>query len=400
MPQFYYTAKNKDKESEVSDIARASSKKELAKDLREEGLFLMSAEEIKDGGISLFSKKISLKDKIFLARNLQMMLSGGLSLSRSLRVISLQTKNSKLRDILLNVREDIHKGNSFSQALSSYPEVFSKMFRSIIKLSEETGKIEENLDIIINQFKKEYELKSKVKGALIYPSVIVVAMVAVGIAMLVFVVPKLADTFQSMNLDLPLPTRFFIALGSLLASNWYFIPFIFLGLFFAFKLIKKTKSGKRALDYTFLKIPVISTVVKKTNSARMARTLNSLLSSGISIVKSLEILAEGISNVYFKESILDAVESVKKGDKLSEALKPHAELYSFLMIQMIEVGEETGKTSEVLSETAEFLEEEVYSSMKNLTSVIEPALMILIGAAVGFFAISMLMPIYSLLEAL
>ncbi len=395
--QYYYTAKSKEDRGEVTDIKEASNKKELANKLREEGLFLIEAEEIKNGS---FFKKVSLEDKIFFTRNLRMMLSGGLSLSRSLRTISMQIKSKKLRNALLQAREEIHKGKTLSEALAMHPDIFSDMFISVIKLSEETGQIEENLGILIDQFKKEYQIRKEVKSALMYPTVITVAMVGVGIAMLVLVVPKLAETFSSMGAELPITTKLFIALGSFMADYWFFIPFILLALFFIVKFSLKTKKGKFFIDSLLLKIPVVSTIIKKINSAKIARTLSSLLSSGISIIKSLEIISEITPNSHFKKALFDSIESIKKGDKLSQAFKPHSGLFSFLMVQMIEVGEETGKTSEVLTETASFLEEEVFSSMKNLTSIIEPILMIIVGLVVGLFAFSMLIPIYSLLEVL
>ena len=400
MPQYFYTAKSKKDKSEVVDITKADDKKDLAKKLREDNLFLVKFEEIKEGGGLPFFSGVSLEDKIFFARNLQMMLSGGLSMSRSLRTIALQVKSKRLRNILLNVREDIHEGKTLSEGLSAYPDVFSKMFISVIKLSEETGQIEKNLNILINQFKKEHQLKSEVKGALIYPIVIIVAMIGVGVAMLLLVVPKLSETFSTMDAELPITTRFFIGLGDFMGAYWYLIPILSFLLIFLIRFSYKTKKGKEFFDLLFLKIPVISDTVKKVNSARISRTLTSLLSSGVSLLKSLDIIAESTSNVHFEKAILESAEMVKGGDKLSKSMKPHADLFSFLMIQMIEVGEETGNTSEVLEETADFLEEEVFSSMKNLTSIIEPALMIVVGVSVGFFAFSMLIPIYSLLEGL
>ncbi len=399
MPQYYYTAKAREKNREVSDIISATDKKELASKLRREGLLLLKAEEVNENLIS-FGSKVSLKDKIFFTRNLQVMLSGGLSLSRTLSIIAVQTKNKNLRNALIDVREEVQKGNSFSEALDKYPDIFSKMFRSVIKLSQETGKMEENLEILTEQLKKEYELKSKVRGALIYPAVIVFAMGIVGVAMLVLVVPQLAQTFESMNTELPITTRFFIGLGAFLGNNWLLMIFLIVVLIFILKKAVKTEGGKRALDYLLLRTPLFSSVVKKTNTASVSRTLNSLLSSGVSLVRGLDIVSDSVSNIYFRDALKEAAEEIKEGERLSSALYPYTDLFSSLMVQMIEVGEETGETSKVLSEVSDFMEEEVFALTKNLASVIEPVLMILIGGAVGFFAFSMLIPIYSLLEVL
>ncbi len=401
MPQYFYIAKSKESREVVSDVMEASDEKELASNLREEGLYLIKSKVRKGKGITIpFLDRVSLADKIFLTKNLQVMLSGGLSLSRALKVLSLQAKSNRLRVALLEIRGEISKGKSFSQALENYPEIFSDMFQSMVRVAEETGTMEDNLRIMTEQLEKEYELKSKVKGALIYPIVIVSVMILVGIIMMVVVVPQLAETFDTMGVELPFATRMIIGFGNMVAENWKIIPLLFLLLFFLIKKGKKTRRGKAMIDKLSLKIPLISPFIKKQNTAYTARTLNSLLSSKVPIIQALEILSGNISNKYFKQAIEESVEVIKKGGTLSQALKPHSDLYSPLMIQMIEVGEETGKTSEVLSKTAAFLEEEVFNFTKNLTSTIEPILMVIIGVVVGFFALSMLQPIYSIFDAL
>lgn len=397
MPQYYYTAKSK--KGEVSDLMTALDKKDLAKKLHESGLFLIKAKKTNKIGGSLF-KRVSVADKIFLTRNLKMMLSGGLSLSRTLGILSMQTKNKTLKSALFDIREEIHKGKSFSEALERHPQIFSKMFRSVIHLSEETGKIEDNLGVLTEQMEKEYALRSKVKGALIYPSVIVSVMAIVGTVMMIFVVPRLTQTFEQMGVSLPFTTQINVGFADILIHGWpYLIAFV-LFFFFFIKYLMKTKKGKKMVDFVLLKIPVVSSLIRKNNSAYTARTLNSLLASGISMVRGLEIISENLSNIYFKEAMSSATEKVKKGENLSAALQPYSSLYSILLIQMIEVGEETGQTSKILSKTAEFLEEEVSTLTNNLASIIEPLLMVVIGGLVGFFAMSMLLPMYSVLEVI
>ncbi len=407
MPRYHYIAKSKEDEKDVSGTMEALNKKELAKKLREEDLFLVKVEELDDSNksvlfrkVSLFPKRVSLKDKIFFTRNLQMMLSGGLSLSRTLSILSVQTRNEKMKSALLQIKEEISKGKSFSEALDMHPKIFSKMFRSVIRLSEETGAIEENLGILTKQMEKEHELKSKVKGALIYPCVILVMMIIAGFAMMIFVVPRLTETFDSMGASLPLPTRMIIGFADVLASTWMIFPFLLLILFFVVRWTMKTEKGKNLIDLLLLKLPLVSSIIKKSNSAYTARTLSSLLSSGVPIVRGLEIVSDNISNSHFKKAISQSILKVKKGGSLSDALSSHSHLYSPLMLQVLEVGEETGQTSKVLSKSADFLEEEVFALTKNLTSIIEPALMVVMGVFVGFFAISMLLPMYSVLEVL
>jgi type IV pilus assembly protein PilC len=235
---------------------------------------------------------------------------------------------------------------------------------------------------------------------MIYPAVIVCALIGVGILMLVMVVPKLAETFKELEVQLPLTTTIVISLGTFLAKNFLFL-FIFLIflIFFLFQFLK-TRIGKRISDKISLHLPIFSSLVKKSNAASTARSLSSLISAGVSLPRALEITANTLGNVFYKEALFQAAEKVRKGGKLSESLKSYQKIYPLTLISMIEVGEETGETSEVLSKIADFYEGEVTDAAKNLASIIEPILMLIVGGAVGFFAISMVQPIYSMLQAI
>ncbi len=270
----------------------------------------------------------------------------------------------------------------------------------MVKVGEETGTLEEALKTLTQQMEKEHELRSKIKGAMIYPAVIICAMIGIGILMLIMVVPNLAKTFEELNIELPFTTKLVISLGTFLAQKWFFAIMIVIVFFFFLRLILKTKTGKRAIDKLVLKIPIISSIVKKTNSAYTARSLGSLFSSGVPIARALEVVSRALGNIYFQEAISDAAEKVRKGIKLSEALRPYENIYPTIVIQMIEVGEETGETSDILKRLADFFEEEVSNSTKNLSAVIEPVLMLIIGAMIGFFAVSMIQPMYSMLGAI
>lgn len=407
MPKYFFTARSRKGES-FSGIKEAENKHKLAQILRREGYILTSASlEPEEKKIKIdFLKKIgwpegvSLKDKIILTRNLQVMISAGVSLPKALKTLSLQSKNKKLKKILREIAEEIIKGKNFSDSLVKYPQIFSELFSNMIKIGEESGTLEENLAILTRHLERENELKSKIKGAMLYPAVIILAMIGIGILMLTMVVPKLAQSFEELNIELPLTTRLVIAFGTFLVEKWYLFILIILVFFFFLRIVLKTREGKKMMDTLFLKIPFISSLVKKTNSAYMVRTLSSLIASGVSLVRCLEIVSHTVGNFHFQEAIIKAKERVKKGDKLSQALKPHQELYPLTVIQMIEVGEETGQTSEILEKLADFFEEEVANTTKNLTAIIEPILMLVIGGAVGFFAISMIQPMYSMLQGI
>lgn len=405
MPHYSYIAKSLHGEKKKG-VKYAENKRNLARALRKEDYILVSAtskeKKKKAFSLNVISKirGVSLKEKLMFTRNLKVMIGAGTPLPRALNTLASQTRSAKMKEILEEIATKITKGKRFSEVLSEYPEVFSELYRSMIEVGEETGELVKVLDNLAFQMKRSHELRSEVKGAMIYPAVIIAAMVGIGILMLVMVVPRLAETFKELDIALPPSTRFVMGLGSFLSNNFLLGVLIIVGLVVLIKVILSTKNGQKMKDTLFLKIPIISTIVVKTNSAATARTLSILISSGVPMVKSLKILSRSLGNFYFQEAMKDAAKEVKKGRKISETLSSHEDIYPTLVIEMLKVGEETGETTEVLQKLADFFEEEVTRTTKNLTSIIEPVLMIIIGAAVGFFAISMIRPMYSMLGSL
>jgi len=405
MPKYSYTARSQSGELK-SGIMEAKSEQELSKLLRQEGYFLIKAESEEDKSkkrfkISLpFFNRVGLKEKMFFTRNLRVMVVSGIALPRAVKVLSEQTTNKKFKRILTSIAKNLTKGQSFSQSLSYYPNVFSELFQNMIKVGEETGTLEEVLRVLSEQMEKEHELRSKVVSAMVYPAIIVTAMVGIGILMLVIVIPKLAQTFTELGVELPLTTRIVIFLGTFLAQKWYLFLLIIIIVLFLFRMALKSNRGKKILASFALKIPIISTLVKKTNTAIFARNISSLIMAGVSIVRSLEIISTTLGNLYFKEAVKETAEKVRKGEKMAQALKSYQNLFPSLVLEMIEIGEETGETSSILAKLADFYEEEVAVTTKNLSAVVEPLLMILIGATVAFFAISMIQPMYSMLQAI
>lgn len=405
MPKYFYTARSlkgepKSGTIEVKDIH------ELARILHEQDYILVSADLERERKrrtfeISIpFLDRVSLKEKMFFTRNLRIMIASGLPLPRALKTLAEQANSKKFREAILNIREEIIKGKTFSEGSSLYPNIFSELFQNMIKVGEEAGTLEDVLNVLTNQMERENELKSKIMGAMIYPAVIICAMIGIGILMLIMVVPQLAETFKELNIELPPTTKLVIFLGTFMAEKWYLMILIVLGILLLLRVALRTKTGKILIDKVVLKIPIISGIIKKTNSAHTTRTLSSLITAGVPIVRSLEIVSGALGNIYFKTAVAKAAEKVKKGEKLYEALSPYQNLYPSLVLQMIEVGEETGETSTILAKLADFFEEEVGNATKNLSAVIEPVLMLIIGGIVGFFAISMVQPMYSMLGAI
>lgn len=405
MPKYFYTAKTSAGEDKTGEM-EAKDERQLARILREQGLILVRLETKDKPGrknnLSLSFFGPSLSEKMFFTRNLQVMISAGLPLPRALETLASQTKNNKFKKAILNIKEEITCGKNFSEAVAKYPDIFSLLFQNMIKSGEEGGMMEDVLKTLALQMEKENDLKGKIKGALIYPSVIIATMIGIGILMLVVVIPQLSQTFKELGIQLPFTTKIVIGLADFLIKKWYLAIIILLGFaFFVFFALKnKSGAGKKIIDALVLKLPVISPIIKNTNSAYTARTLSSLIAAGVHLPRALEITADTLGNIYYQQALKQAVGKVSKGQKLSEALQDFQKIYPQTLIQMISVGEETGETAGMLQKLADFYEEEVAKTTKNLTSVIEPVLMVLIGSVIGFFAISMIQPLYSMLGAI
>ncbi|MAZ40638.1 hypothetical protein CL654_00765 [bacterium] len=401
MPTFEYKVKTKDGNVQEGKM-EAESRLVLARTLREQGNFVLSAQEIDKnkkqfgGGLMAKLNKVSLKDKIILTNNLSAMISAGLSLSRSLEIISRQSKNPKLKQVLSSLIADVNKGVAFGDALEKFPDVFEKIFISMVRAGEESGKLPDSLKLIQSQLEKSYELRRKIKGAMIYPSVILVLIIAIGILMMIFVVPTLSATFADLGAELPATTRFILGLSDFITTYIWFILGAIVILVLLFIQGLRTSSGKKALSWTVLHLPIFKNISKQANSALTMRTLSSLISSGVSMVQALGITSEVLQNPYYTNVLKTAEKEIQKGTNLATIFNKEEKLYPILVGEMVEVGEETGKLSEMLEKGAIFYEEEVDAVTKNLSTIIEPLLMIVIGIAVGFFAISIIQPLYSI----
>jgi len=332
--------------------------------------------------------------------NLSGMLSAGLSLTRAMSVLQKQTKNKTFHDILTSLVDDINKGGTLSFGMSKYPKVFSGVFVSMVHSGEESGSLPGTLKEIGTTLKKTYELNRKIKGALIYPSIIVSAIFIIGILMMMFVVPTLTKTFADIGVELPLPTRIIIAISDFLTQHFILFFLIVASIVGFFVMFARLEITQKYFDGFILKIPVLGALIQEMNTARTARTLSSLLASGVDVSKALSITEEVLQNVHYKNLIHSSINSIEKGVALSVAFKENTNLYPVMVGEMIEVGEETGKLSSMLTDIATFYENEVDNKTQNLSTIIEPVLMIFIGVAVGFFAIAMLKPMYSVMDTI
>ena len=407
MPIYFYKAKNIEGEEEAG-VLEAKNPSELAKILRKKKYFLTYAKEDKEEkktfsfNLDFFNKffSVPLTEKLFFTKNLRVMIRTGVSLPRAFKILSNQAKNSKFKQTLNIISEKISKGKSLSESLGSFPKIFPDLYRETLRAGEETGSLEESLKILDNQMQREHDLKSKIKTAMAYPMIVLGMTILIGMFMMIFAVPNLKVAFEELNVQLPLSTKMFLSSADFLMKNWLgFILVIFI-LISVSILYLRTEKGKKSKSNLFLKIPIVSKINKEANSSLALMILSSLLRAGVPVVRALEITSGALSNFYFKESLINASKIVEKGGKISESLKPYKNLYSPMVLEMMEIGEETGETSEILRGLANFYEEEVTNSLDRLSSTIEPILILIIGGIVGFFAISMLQPIFNISKGL
>jgi type IV pilus assembly protein PilC len=401
MPRFSFKGRKLSGEL-FEETREAKDKFDLVKILHEEGVTVITAYEAveHESRINLwferFFGKVKLKEKILFANNLGAMISAGLSLTRALSVMERQAKKGKFKTTIHSILEEIERGQSLARSLARFPETFPPLFVAMVNAGEESGKLSESLGIIETQLEKTYELRRKIRGAMIYPSIIICVIFVIGYLMMVFLVPTLSNTFRDLGAELPPMTRFVIGVSDFLAAySLIVVPLIMVSIFIFIRFIK-TKRGKRWTARTLLVLPVFGNLVRQSNSATTMRTLSSLISSGVGMVESLDITAQILQNPRYIEVILSAKEEIQSGKPLSAVFQREEYLYPVLVGEMTAVGEETGKLSEMLLKGALFYEGEIDAVTKNLSTIIEPLLMIIIGVAVGFFAVSMIQPMYSL----
>ncbi len=416
--EFEFKAVNKDGQR-IGGLRPAADRVALGRDLREEGYFLVWVKEKNkpavggrvellknwfgraDTVLAFLLKRVSLAEKMTFARHLSLMIRAGFSLNKALDTLTRQTKNKYFASVLKEMSQGVAQGKSFYDVMAQSGRIFSPIFRSMVKVGEASGKLEGTLKMAALQLKREYALKKKIKGAMTYPIIVLVALAGVAAIMVLFVLPQLASTFVELNVELPLSTRIVFGFVNWVSRWWYAAFGILAAVVYAmYFFTRRTELGRVSVNYIFLKLPIFSELTKKLNSARLSRTLGSLLSSGVPLTEAIKITADSLTNVFYKRALVSTVAEVEKGQPLSGLLGQHADLFPPVVTEMMAVGEETGSLTSILGELARFFEAEVSSATKNMSSVVEPIIMVVVGIAVGIFALSIIQPIYSITESI
>lgn len=349
----------------------------------------------KELNISFLQPKVTIDDLVVFTRQFATMIDAGLPIVQGLDILAQQQPNPTFKKVLLEVKADVEGGSTFADALKKHPKIFDSLFVSLVAAGEVGGVLDTVLNRLASQMEKAKEVREKVKKALRYPTIVIVVAVVVVAAMMKFVIPTFAKMFEDMGGQLPLPTRIAINMSNWFSHNFLLLTGILIAIYVAYKYIAGTDKGRKAIDAMLLKMPAFGDLIKKQAVARFTRTLGTILSSGVPIVDGLEIVAASSGNKIIEEEILKVRDAITEGKNMTEPLKD-SKVFPPLVVQMIEVGEQTGALDTMLNKIADFYESEVDSAVEGITAMIEPLIVVFLGVVVGGLLIAMYLPIFKL----
>ncbi len=398
---FSYTAKDAEGKTKTGFVESASVD-QAAEILRGRKLVPTEIKEKRTSLFTLLSQRlqgVSEKEKTVFTRQLATMVSAGLPLARALDILANQTPNPRFQEILSASLRDVQAGASLSSSLEKHEGIFSRVYLSLIRAGEASGALDRILLRLAENQEKQREFIGRTRGALIYPAIVVIGMGGVFVMMMTFVIPKLMDMYKDLGADLPLPTKIMIGISRMFTDFWWAMLLVAGAAAFGGWRFSQTDQGRHFLARLILRLPIMGPISTQSQLAEMTRTLSLLISSGVPILTALDISKGAVGNILYLEALERAAVSVEKGAPLSTTLK-NDPLFPTSMGQMVEVGEETGKVDEVLANISKFFESEVDQQVKNLSTALEPIIMVLLGVMVGFLILSVILPIYSLTSQL
>ncbi|MDD5693274.1 MAG: type II secretion system F family protein [Patescibacteria group bacterium] len=393
MQDFNYIAKNEDGEIQKG-VVEAESESAASSVLISRKLYPTKITAIKANNFNFFNR-IGIKEKVFFMRQLATIINAGLPIAQALKILEQQTNNKNLKALIASVARDVDGGMALSVALSSYPRIFPQIDITLIQSGETSGNLDKALTRLASTLENDYKIRKKIRGAFIYPAVILIVITAVLIIMVVYVLPQMEDLFASFNAKLPLLTRIILAVSNGLTKYGIILVVVVAALVFGIRAFIRTPTGRYNWDKMKLSIPIVKDFMTKLYISRMTRTLSGLVASGVDILESINIVSRSIGNKIFEDILLEAGEKVKSGTALSVVLKDHPE-FPAIVPQMIRVGEESGEMDEMLTNLADYYENEVTDFVNNLTTILEPVLMVVMGIVVGVILVGIMLPVYSI----
>jgi type IV pilus assembly protein PilC len=410
MPTFKFEALDTSGQ-EVKDSVEATNEEEASQKIKAMGYFVTKLTAAQQKGKKKKAEKKGNSRKTFtiggvkqkqlctFTRQLSTLQDAGLPVLRSLRILEKQMKPGALKNSLIDVVEDVESGSTLSESLARHPKCFDRLYVNMVKAGEAGGALEVILQRLAEFKEKAQSLKRKIVGAMVYPGVVISVAVGILTFIMVSIIPKFKKIFDEFGLSLPTATKTLIDISDWTASYWYVIPLFPLGIYLLLKLIRLTRAGNYALDRMTLWIPVVGSLVEKTIVARTMRTLGTLISSGVPILEALAIVKDTANNIVFERMFQRVLESIREGDTIADPLR-EARLVDDMVVNMVEVGEETGDLDTMLYKVADFYDEEVDTLVKSLISLLEPIMIVFLGGVIGAIVISLFLPLIKLLEGL
>ncbi len=401
MAEFSYKAKNQEGES-VGGVVVAPSENIAYGILRDKNLVIVSLKEQRKTsflkGLS-FGSGVKAKDIVVFARQLSVMISSNVPIVRALRVLMRQTSNTSLKTVISDVADEVDGGAKLSQSLGKYPKIFNNFFVQMVRSAETTGRLDEILEYLADQFEKDYDLRGKAKGALIYPAFILSALVLVAALMMMFVLPQITSIFEDSDVELPITTIIFMGASDFLRGFWWLIIIVVIGMVIGFRFVVRTKKGRKRVDIIKIRMPIVGAIFNRTYLSRFARSLSTLLASGVPLTRSLEIVADVVGNALYHDIIKSTIKEVESGNSITTIFIKNKGI-PLMLSQMMSVGEQSGRLDKILEKLADFYARELENSLRNLTTLIEPIIMVVMGVAVGFLVSAIILPMYNLSNAI
>lgn len=375
----------------------AKSESEVISMLRSNDNIPLSVEEDieTEKQINLFSKKVKKRELAVFCRQFYTMLDAGVGIVRTLEILGKQSENKTLTLAIDFLHEEVQKGTALSEAMSKEGKIFPTLLIYMVEAGEASGNLDEIMDRMAIHYEKEYKLENKIKSSLIYPMVLAVVSVVVIIFMLVFVMPTFMDMFESSGQELPALTLALVAVSDFMVARWYILLGTLVAIIIAFNIWKQTENGMLAIDNVKIKFPGLKNTMIKVVTARFTRTLSTLMSSGISLLKALELVGKAIGNKVIEKRISESVDEIRKGMTLSNAIRS-IDIFPSMVDSMVNIGEESGALDDMLAKTADFYDEEVEVSLDRLTTVLEPIMLVFMAVVIGFIVIAMAMPMFDM----
>ncbi|RJQ24939.1 type II secretion system F family protein [Candidatus Parcubacteria bacterium] len=386
----------------IQGLIDAKDVNEAAGYLRNKEFMVIKVDPVTSGSFSsILAKlnKVKSSDIVLFTRQLSSMLESGLTLMRALEIFRDQIQNKAMIEIVSSLITDVEGGKPLSRALSKFPDVFTPIYISLVKAGESSGLLDKVLLRLADNLEKQEKLKSTIKSALMYPIIVVILMIIVLFVMMIFVIPQLSALYKNLNIPLPLPTQIIVGMSNFVIVFWPLILIASVFLFLFFKRWKKTEQGQLIIDNIMLKIPVFGLLIKQTILTEFSRTFGLLVGTGTLVVDALLETADTMGNIYYKNAVKDISKQIEKGVSVGDAMQSNP-LFPAMIVQLVKVGEQTGKVDENLLKASEYYEREVNQTVKTLTTAMEPFIMIVLGVGVGFLIISVITPIYSLISTI